>query len=75
RYKGIPVATGLVNHSASRSLAFYMDVPQFAPSVELCDGHLVLSPEEHEMHVPRRMSVDPRNIDVWRAAADDWGLR
>jgi catechol-2,3-dioxygenase len=75
RYKGIPLPTGLVNHSASRSLAFYMDVPAFAPSVELCDGHLVFTPEDHETHVPRRMSVDPRNIDVWRAAADDWGLR
>lgn len=75
RYKGIPIPTGLVNHSASRSLAFYMDVPRFSPSVELCDGHLVFGAGEHETHVPRRMAVDPRNIDVWRAAADDWGLR
>jgi|SRR6185437_545596 len=75
RYKGIPTDVGLVNHSASGSLAFYMDVPRFGPHIELCDGHIVYSPEEHETHVPRRMSADPRNIDVWRAAADDWGLR
>lgn len=75
RYKGITTEPGVVNHSASRSIAFYMDEPRFGPPVELCDGHHVLSPEEHETHVPRRMSADPRNIDVWRAAADDWGLR
>lgn len=75
RYKGVPTEPGVVNHSASRSIAFYMEVPRFGPLIELCDGHYVLSPEEHETHVPRRMSADPRNIDVWRAAADDWGLR
>jgi len=75
RYKGIPTEPGIVNHSASGSIAFYMDVPRFGPLVELCDGHIVLTPEQHETHVPRRMSADPRNIDVWRAAADDWGLR
>jgi len=75
RYKGIDTGPGLVNHSASKSIAFYMDVPAFGPLIELCDGHVVLSPEQHEAHVPRRMSADPRNIDVWRAAADDWGLR
>ncbi|MGH9092278.1 MAG: VOC family protein [Acidimicrobiales bacterium] len=75
RYKGVTTEPGLVNHSASRSLAFYMDVPRYGPLIELCDGHVVLTPEEHETHVPRRMSADPRNIDVWRAAADDWGLR
>lgn len=75
RYKGVPTAPGLVNHSASGSIAFYMDVPRFGPLVELCDGHIVFTPEQHETHVPRRMSADPRNIDVWRAAADDWGLR
>jgi 2,3-dihydroxy-p-cumate/2,3-dihydroxybenzoate 3,4-dioxygenase len=75
RYKGVPTEPGLVNHSASGSIAFYMDVPRFGPLIELCDGHIVLTPEQHETHVPRRMSADPRNIDVWRAAADDWGLR
>jgi catechol-2,3-dioxygenase len=75
RYKGIPTEPGIVNHSASRSIAFYMEMPLYGPLIELCDGHMVLTPEEHETHVPRRMSADPRNIDVWRAAADDWGLR
>ena len=75
RYKSIPTAAGIVNHSASGSIAFYMDVPRFGPQIELCDGHIVFTPEEQETHVPRRMSADPRNIDVWRAAADDWGLR
>jgi 2,3-dihydroxy-p-cumate/2,3-dihydroxybenzoate 3,4-dioxygenase len=75
RYKGIPTEPGIVNHSASRSIAFYMEVPRYGPLIELCDGHMVLTPEEHETHIPRRMSADPRNIDVWRAAADDWGLR
>jgi catechol-2,3-dioxygenase len=75
RYKGITTEPGIVNHSASRSIAFYMEVPRYGPLIELCDGHMVLTPEEHETHVPRRMSADPRNIDVWRAAADDWGLR
>ncbi|HLI16633.1 MAG TPA: VOC family protein [Acidimicrobiales bacterium] len=74
RYKKIPCPSGLVNHSASRSIAFYMEVPRFGPPIELCDGHVVFTPEQHETHVPRRMSADPRNIDVWRAAADDWGL-
>ena len=75
RYKGINVTSDIVNHSASRSIAFYMHEPTIAPPIELCDGHLVLGPDEHETHRPRRMSLDPRNIDVWRAAADDWGLR
>jgi catechol 2,3-dioxygenase-like lactoylglutathione lyase family enzyme len=75
RYKGIGTGPGLVNHSASGSIAFYMEVPRFGPLIELCDGHIVFTPEQHETHVPRRMSADPRNIDVWRAAADDWGLR
>lgn len=73
RYRKIPTGD-IVNHSASGSIAFYMDVPQFGPEIELCDGHILFSPEEHETHVARRMSADPRNIDVWRAAADDWGL-
>lgn len=75
RYKGIGTGPGVVNHSASGSIAFYMEVPRFGPLIELCDGHIVFSPEQHETYVARRMSADPRNIDVWRAAADDWGLR
>lgn len=72
RYKGVRIASDIVNHSASTSIAFYMQEAQHGPRVELCDGHRVFTPEEHETHKPRRMSVDPRNIDVWRAAADDW---
>ena len=75
RYSGFNITSQIVNHSASGSIAFYMFEPQLAPPVELCDGHRVFSPEDHETHVPRRMSVDPRNIDVWRVAGDDWGLR
>lgn len=73
-YKGVPIPSDLVNHSASHSIAFYMLSDRHGPRIELCDAHRVLTPEEHEYtHVPRRMPVDPRNIDVWRAAADDWG--
>lgn len=72
-YKGVPIASDMVNHSASTSIAFYMFDPKHGPRFELCDGHRVFTPEEHETHRPRRMALDPRNIDVWRAAADDWG--
>ena len=73
-YKGVPIPADLVNHSASFSLAFYMLDEAHGPRIELCDGHRVLTPEQHEhTHVSRRMPVDPRNIDIWRAAADDWG--
>lgn len=73
-YKGVPIASDIVNHSASTSIAFYMHDVRHGPRVELCDGHRVLTEDEHERtHRARRMSVDPRNIDVWRAAADDWG--
>lgn len=73
-YKGVPIPSDLVNHSASHSIAFYMLSDRHGPRIELCDSHRVLTPEEHERtHVARRMPVDPRNIDVWRAAADDWG--
>lgn len=73
-YKGVPIPSDLVNHSASHSIAFYMLSDRHGPRIELCDGHRVLTVDEHEhTHVPRRMPVDPRNIDVWRAAADDWG--
>ena len=73
-YKDVGIPADLVNHSASFSLAFYMLDEAHGPRIELCDGHRVLTPEQHEhTHVARRMPVDPRNIDVWRAAADDWG--
>ena len=72
-YKGRPIASDLVNHSASTSIAFYMHDPKHGPRYELCDGHRVFSPEEHETFRGRKMPPDPRNIDVWRPAADDWG--
>ncbi len=71
-YKDVPIPSDIVNHSASTSIAFYMYDPTHGPRIELCDGHRVFTPEEHETHKPRYMSADPRNIDVWRAAADDW---
>jgi 2,3-dihydroxy-p-cumate/2,3-dihydroxybenzoate 3,4-dioxygenase len=72
-YKGAPIASDIVNHSASTSIAFYMHDPKFGPRFELCDRHRVFTPEEHETHRARRMPADPRNIDVWRPASDDWG--
>ncbi|EPJ34374.1 putative Metapyrocatechase [Streptomyces afghaniensis 772] len=72
-YKGAPIASDIVNHSASTSIAFYLHDPRFGPRYELCDRHRVFTPEEHETHRPRRMPADPRNIDVWRPASDDWG--
>ncbi|MEU0835815.1 Dabb family protein [Streptomyces sp. NPDC056231] len=72
-YKGAPIASDIVNHSASTSIAFYMHDTRFGPRYELCDRHRVFTPEEHETHRPRRMPADPRNIDVWRPASDDWG--
>ncbi|MEH1015928.1 VOC family protein [Micromonospora sp. CPCC 206060] len=72
-YKQVPIASDMVNHSASTSIVFYLYDPKHGPRYELCDGHRVFTPEEHETHRPRRMVLDPRNIDVWRAAADDWG--
>ena len=72
-YKGAPIASDIVNHSASTSIAFYLHDPRFGPRFELCDRHRVLTPEEHETHRARHMPADPRNIDVWRPAADDWG--
>ncbi|MFI7025621.1 VOC family protein [Micromonospora sp. NPDC049900] len=73
QYRNVPIASDLVNHSASTSIAFYLFDQRHGPRFELCDGHRVLTPEEQENHRPRRMAVDPRNIDVWRPAADDWG--
>jgi 2,3-dihydroxy-p-cumate/2,3-dihydroxybenzoate 3,4-dioxygenase len=72
-YKGAPIASDIVNHSASTSIAFYLHDTKFGPRFELCDRHRVFTPEEHETHRARRMPADPRNIDVWRPAADDWG--
>jgi catechol 2,3-dioxygenase-like lactoylglutathione lyase family enzyme len=72
-YKGAPIASDIVNHSASTSIAFYMHDTRFGPRFELCDRHRVFTPEEHETHRARKMPADPRNIDVWRPASDDWG--
>jgi 2,3-dihydroxy-p-cumate/2,3-dihydroxybenzoate 3,4-dioxygenase len=72
-YKGAPIASDIVNHSASTSIAFYLHDTKFGPRFELCDAHRVLTPAEHETHRPRRMPADPRNIDVWRPTSDDWG--
>jgi 2,3-dihydroxy-p-cumate/2,3-dihydroxybenzoate 3,4-dioxygenase len=71
-YANIPIASDLVNHSGSESIAFYMHDPAHGPRFELCDGHVLMSEEQHETHKPRQMSLDPRNIDIWRPAADDW---
>jgi catechol 2,3-dioxygenase-like lactoylglutathione lyase family enzyme len=72
-YKNVPIPSDMVNHSASHSIAFYMHDLRHGPRSEICDGHRRLTQEEHDVtHRARRMSVDPRNIDVWRAAADDW---
>lgn len=71
-YHKVKIGADMANHSGSRSLAFYMEDPAHGPKIELCDGHEILTPEEHETRKPRRMSIDPRNIDVWRAAEDDW---
>jgi len=72
-YKGAPIASDIVNHSASTSIAFYLHDTKFGPRFELCDAHRILTPVEHETHRARNMPADPRNIDVWRPAADDWG--
>lgn len=72
-YKGSPIASDLVNHSASTSIAFYLHDVAHGPRFELCDRHRVFTPEEHETHRARNMPADPRNIDVWRPASDDWG--
>jgi len=71
-YKGTEIASDIVNHSASHSIAFYLYDARFGPRIELCDGHRVFSEEQNETHKARRMGGDPRNIDVWRAASDDW---
>jgi catechol 2,3-dioxygenase-like lactoylglutathione lyase family enzyme len=71
-YKKINIPSDIVNHSASTSIAFYMYEAQHGPRIELMDRHRVFTPVEHETHKERYMSADPRNIDVWRAASDDW---
>jgi catechol-2,3-dioxygenase len=71
-YKKVPLPADMMNHSASGSIATYLHDAQHGPRIELCDGHIVFDAEKHETHQPRFMSADPRNIDVWRAAADDW---
>lgn len=71
-YQGTEIASDIVNHSASHSIAFYLYDARFGPRIELCDGHRIFTPEENETHQARRMGGDPRNIDVWRAASDDW---
>ncbi|MBM4435086.1 MAG: hypothetical protein FJ028_08305 [Chloroflexi bacterium] len=71
-YHKVKIGADMANHSGSRSLAFYMEDPAHGPKIELCDGHEILSPEDHESRKPRIMAIDPRNIDVWRAAEDDW---
>lgn len=71
-HDGVKIAADMANHSASRSIAFYVLDERHGPRIELCDGHTILTEEEHATRRPRRMSVDPRNIDVWRAAEDDW---
>jgi 2,3-dihydroxy-p-cumate/2,3-dihydroxybenzoate 3,4-dioxygenase len=71
-YDKIKIAADMANHSASKSIAFYIEDDKHGPRIELCDGHRRLTEEEHATAKPRRMSVDPRNIDIWRPAADDW---
>jgi catechol-2,3-dioxygenase len=71
-YDKIKIAADMANHSASKSIAFYIEDDKHGPRIELCDGHRRLTEEEHATAKPRRMSIDPRNIDIWRPAADDW---
>ncbi|MBM4420764.1 MAG: hypothetical protein FJ034_04100 [Chloroflexi bacterium] len=71
-YRKVQISIDMSNHSASKSIAFYLLDPQHGPRIELCDGHRRLTPEEHATMTPRRMAIDPRNIDIWRAAEDDW---
>jgi 2,3-dihydroxy-p-cumate/2,3-dihydroxybenzoate 3,4-dioxygenase len=72
-YKGAPIASDIVNHSASTSISFYLHDTKSGPRFEMCNDHRVLTPEEHETHRARYLKADPRNIDVWRPASDDWG--
>jgi hypothetical protein len=71
-YDKVRIAADMANHSASKSIAFYIEDDKHGPRIELCDGHRRLTEEEHATAKPRRMSIDARNIDIWRPAADDW---
>lgn len=71
QYKDVKILGDVVNHSASTSIAFYLFDEKHGPRYELCDGHRIFTEEEHETHRARRLKRDPRNIDVWRAEADD----
>lgn len=71
QYKNVRILGDVVNHSASTSIAFYLYDERHGPRWELCDGHRIFTPEEHATHRPRRLKRDPRNIDIWRAEADD----
>lgn len=71
QYKDVKILGDVVNHSASTSIAFYLFDEKHGPRYELCDGHRIFTVEEHETHRARRLKRDPRNIDVWRAEADD----
>ena len=71
-YKKVDLPADMMNHSASGSIATYLLDPRHGPRIELCDGHVIFDPVQHETHEPRRMSLDPRNIDIWRPAGDDW---
>lgn len=71
-YKKVELPADMMNHSASGSIATYLYDSRHGPRIELCDGHVVFDTVLHETHEPRRMSLDPRNIDIWRPAPDDW---
>ena len=71
RFRG-PVATTSGTTVVTGYAKNYLYDARFGPRIELCDGHRIFSPEQNETHKARRMGGDPRNIDVWRAAADDW---
>ena len=58
-YKGDQHPSDIVNHSASTSIAFYMHEPAHGPRFELCDGHRVFTPEEHETHRARQDAGRP----------------
>lgn len=71
QHRKVRILGDVVNHSASTSIAFYLYDERHGPRYELCDGHRIFTPDEHETHRPRRLKRDPRNIDVWRATSDD----
>ncbi|MGE3619643.1 MAG: VOC family protein [Acidimicrobiia bacterium] len=72
-YEGVPIKMDLVKHSASTTIAFYFQVPEHGPPIELSYGHRIFTPAEHESHRPRRMAQGARNeLDLWRSSDDDW---